>query len=296
MKKYDLIIVGGGASGMLCAIEAKKAGIDNVLLIEKDNELGGALSLGNYNISNKSEITGKKYKECIVQEFEKYNIETRFNTMVIKIEENNQVLCTSPTNGIEKISGEKIILANGAKEGSRKAVRMVGNRCAGIYTVGMAKKIFAMNMIPGKKVLIDGANTLYMIEKELKNSNVEVVGIISNEENINNYGLTENIYNNYEISHIEGKGRVEKVALEKDDETIFIQCDSIIFAKGQLSDGLVAMRSGIKLNPNTTGPEVDDKYMTSMENVYACGNGIYIHKYIEDIEEECSQLITKIYK
>lgn len=295
MEAYELIIVGGGAAGMLCAIEAKKSGIKNVLLIEKDNILGGALCLGNYNISNELKITGKFYRTYLIEEYERYNIETKLNTMVLKIEENNEVLCTNPANGIEKIKGKKIILANGAKEGSRKAVAMVGSRCAGIYTVGMAKKVFAMeNMVPGRKILIDGWNTLYMIEKELKRSNVEVVGIISDKEEINTYGLTENIYYNYEISNIEGTGRVEKAILSNDEEEIEVECDSILFAKQQLSDGLVAMRSGIKLNPDTTGPEVNDEYMTSKEKVYACGNGIYIHDYIEEIERESVLLIEEI--
>ena len=115
MQTYDLIIVGGGAAGMLCAIEAKKLAMNKVLLIEKDNELGGALSLGNYNISNELKITGKYYKKYLIEEFEKFDIETKLNTMVLKIEEDNSVLCTSPANGVEKIKGKKIILANGGK-------------------------------------------------------------------------------------------------------------------------------------------------------------------------------------
>ena len=294
MQTYDLIIVGGGAAGMLCAIEAKKLAMNKVLLIEKDNELGGALSLGNYNISNELKITGKYYKKYLIEEFEKFDIETKLNTMVLKIEEDNSVLCTSPASGVEKIKGKKIILANGAKEGSRKAVNMVGSRCSGIYTVGMAKKIFSMDMMPGRKILIDGSDTLYMIEKELKRSNIDVVGIISNSEDIETYDLTKDIYVNYEIKNIEGKGRVESVIIGKEDEEVQIECDTVLFARPQLSDGLVAMRSGIKLNPKTTGPQVNEDYMTSKENVYACGNGIYIHNYIEEIEKECSELIYKI--
>ena len=294
MQTYDLIIVGGGAAGMLCAIEAKKLAMNKVLLIEKDNELGGALSLGNYNISNELKITGKYYKKYLIEEFEKFDIETKLNTMVLKIEEDNSVLCTSPASGVEKIKGKKIILANGAKEGSRKAVNMVGSRCSGIYTVGMAKKIFSMDMIPGRKILIDGSDILYMIEKELKRSNIDVVGIISNSEDIETYDLTKDIYVNYEIKNIEGKGRVESVIIGKEDEEVQIECDTVLFARPQLSDGLVAMRSGIKLNPKTTGPQVNEDYMTSKENVYACGNGIYIHNYIEEIEKECSELIYKI--
>ena len=294
MKVYELIIVGGGAAGMLCAIEAKKSGIKNILLIEKDNLLGGALCLGNYNISNELKITGKFYRKYLIEEYERCGIETKLNTMVLKIEDNNEVLCTSPANGIEKIKGEKIILANGAKEGSRKAIAMVGSRCAGIYTIGMAKKIFSMDMIPGRKILINGCETLYMIEKELKRSSIDIVGIISDKKEVNTYELTDNIYYNYEIENIQGRGRVEKVILSNGNEEIEVDCDTILFAKPQLSDGLVAMRSGIKLNPDTTGPEVNEEYMTSREGVYACGNGIYVHDYIEEIERESTLLIEAI--
>lgn len=295
MDMYDLIIVGGGASGMLCAIEARKRDIKDILLIEKDNILGGALSSSDFNISNELKITGKSYRKYLVEEFEKCEVETKLNTMVLKIEDDNQILCTSPSNGIEKIKGKNIILANGAKEGSRKALDMLGDRCSGIYTVGMAKKIFAMeNMIPGRKILIDGSNTLYMIEKEIKKHNIDVVGIIAEDENTNTYGLTDNILSNYKITSIEGEGRLNKVVITKDEEEKVIECDTLLFARPMLSDGLVAMRSGIDLNPETTGPKVNDNFMTSKDGIYACGNGIYIHRYIEDIENECTRLIEGI--
>ncbi len=295
MGMYNLIIVGGGAAGMLCAIEARKRGIRDILLIEKDSILGGALSSSDFNISNELKITGKFYRKYLVEEFEKCEVDTKLNTMVLKIEDDNQVICTSPSNGIEKIKGKNIILANGAKEGSRKALDMLGDRCSGIYTVGMAKKIFAMeNMVPGRKILIDGSDILYMIEKEIKKHNIDVVGIISEDENINTYGLTDNILLNYKITSIEGEGRLNKIVITKDEESKVIECDTLLFARPMLSDGLVAMRSGIDLNPETTGPQVNENFMTSKYGVYACGNGIYIHKYIEDIENECTRLIEGI--
>ncbi len=289
MKEYNLIIVGGGAAGILCAIEANKQGMDNILLIEKDPVLGGALNLGNYNISRENTINGQEYKKSLMKCFDECKVDVKLNTMVLKIEENNEVLCTSSECGIEKIKGKNIILANGGKEGSRKAISMVGDRCSGILTVGMAKKIF--NMIPGKNILIDGFETLYMIQEQLKDKNINVVGIISENNDVKTYGLTDKIYKNYKIASIQGSGRVTSVTLEKDGKEEVIECDTLMFARPMLSDGLVAMRSNIKLNPTTTGPEVDDEFMTSRENIYACGNGIYIHKFIEDIEDECSKLI-----
>lgn len=295
MREYDLIIVGGGASGMLCAIEGSNHGIENILLIEKDPVLGGSLSLGNYNIGKDKFITGKEYKKELLEKINSLNIDIQLNTMVLKIENEREVLCTSAEKGIEKIKGKNIILANGAKDTGRKAVSMVGSRCSGVLTVGMAKKIFNMeNMIPGKNIFIAGNETLYMIEEELKNHNINIVGIISNGDNNETFGLTDTLYKGYEIIGIEGEGRLTGVVISNGEEQKTVSCDTLLFANPMLSDGLVAMRSDIKLNPNTTGPEVDSNFMTSKEKIFACGNGIYIHKSIEDIEEECKKVISII--
>lgn len=294
MREYDLIIIGGGATGILSSIYAKNNGIENILLIEKDPILGGSLNLGNYNISKNKNITGIEYKENIMTQFQKLDIDVKLETMVLKIENDRYVLCTSK-NGIEKIKGKNIILANGAKDTGRKAISMVGSRCSGILTVGMAKKIFNMkNIIPGKNVLIFGNHTLYMIEKELKQHKTNVVGIVKNSNNEETFKLTNNIYDDYNIATIKGDGRVEEVVLIKDGIQKNIKCDTLIFANPMLSDGVVAMRSGIKLNPKTTGPEVNSKYMTSKQNVFSCGNNIYVHEFIEDIENECKEVIKNI--
>ena len=121
MQTYDLIIVGGGAAGMLCAIEAKKLAMNKVLLIEKDNELGGALSLGNYNISRENAINGQEYKKTLMERFDKCSVDLKLNTMVLKIEENNEVLCTSSEFGIEKIKGKKIISYFSMNDEEKKA-------------------------------------------------------------------------------------------------------------------------------------------------------------------------------
>lgn len=298
MREYDLIIVGAGAAGILCAIEGSKKGIKNILLIEKDPIVGGALSIGDYNISKSRKIVGKEYKEELIKELDKRkNIEIKLDTMVLKIESDNEVICTSSKNGIEKIKAKNIILSNGAKEGSRKAISMVGDRCSGILTLGMAKKILNMNnIILGKNVLIYGNDTLYMLEHDLKKHNINVIGVITLGEDKNAFGVTNNIYDNYEIVSIKGDKRIESVLLSKGNNELKVDCDTLIFARPMLSDGLVAMRSNIKLNPITTGPYVNENFMTSRECIFACGNGIYIHDNIESIEQECKDVITNIIK
>ncbi|ELC8436742.1 NAD(P)/FAD-dependent oxidoreductase [Clostridium perfringens] len=295
MREYDLIIIGGGASGLLLAINGKKDGIKNILLVEKDPILGGALNSADYNISEKGNLTGIEYKENLLKEFNELNIDVKLNTMVLKIEDSNEILCTSSECGVEKIKGKNIIIANGGKEKSRNAVQIPGDRTAGVLTVGMAKKIFGIkNMVPGKNIFIVGDSTLYMIQEDLKKHNIKVSGIITDKNKNEVFDLSENLYPGYEIVSIHGEGRVSSVTIKNDDEKKNIKCDTVIFAYPMISDGLVALRSGLKLNPSTTGPAVDENLETSSKNIYACGNAIYIHKSIEEIEDECKKLIKTI--
>ena len=291
MREYDLIIIGGGAAGLLSAINGKKDGIKNILLVEKDPILGGALNSADYNISEKGNLTGIEYKESLLKEFNELNIDVKLNTMVLKIEDSNEILCTSSECGVEKIKGKNIIIANGGKEKSRNAVQIPGDRTAGVLTVGMAKKIFGIkNMVPGKNIFIVGDSTLYMIQEDLKKHNIKVSGIITDKNKNEVFDLSENLYPGYEIVSIHGEGRVSSVTIKNGDEKKNIKCDTVIFAYPMISDGLVALRSGLKLNPNTTGPAVDENLETSSKNIYACGNAIYIHKSIEEIEDEYKKL------
>lgn len=295
MREYDLIIIGGGAAGLLSAINGKKDGIKNILLVEKDPILGGALNSADYNISENGNLTGIEYKESLLKEFNELNIDLKLNTMVLKIEDSNEILCTSSECGVEKIKGKNIIIANGGKEKSRNAVQIPGDRTAGVLTVGMAKKIFGIkNMVPGKNVFIVGDNTLYMIREDLKKHNIKVSGIITDKNKNEVFDLSENLYSGYDIISIHGEGRVSSVTIKNGDEKKDIKCDTVIFAYPMISDGLVALRSGLKLNPSTTGPAVDENLETSSKNIYACGNAIYIHKSIEEIEDECKKLIKTI--
>jgi len=295
MREYDLIIIGGGASGLLSAINGKKDGIKNILLVEKDPILGGALNSADYNISEKGNLIGIEYKESLLKEFNELNIDVKLNTMVLKIEDSNEILCTSSEYGVEKIKGKNIIIANGGKEKSRNAVQIPGDRTAGVLTVGMAKKIFGIkNMVPGKNIFIVGDSTLYMIQEDLKKHNIKVSGIITDKNKNEVFDLSENLYPGYEIISIHGEGRVSSVTIKNGDEKKNIKCDTVIFAYPMISDGLVALRSGLKLNPSTTGPAVDENLETSSKNIYACGNAIYIHKSIEEIEDECKKLIKTI--
>lgn len=292
---YDLIIVGGGAAGMLCAINSKKANFEKVLLIEKDVVLGGALNLIDYNISERENLSGKTYKKELLNKYNELNISTYLNTLVLSINDCNNIVCVSPERGVEELKSKNIILANGAKEKARNFLSMVGDRCAGVITLRNAKKILDIdNMIPGKEIVLYGDKNLKLIKDDLKKKNLKIKAIVGTDLSKESKNICSNIYEGFEITKILGKNRVDSVILTKDNENLKINCDTVILAQDLLSDGLVSFRSNISLNPATTGPKVNDNLETSRKNIFACGDGIYIHNTIKELEDEVHKLILHI--
>lgn len=295
MKVYDLIIVGSGAAGLGCAIFAKDMGIENILLIEKDPILGGSLTIGDYSLSKSNSFTGKVYREKIVKEFNELGIETYLNTMVLKVIGDREVICTSKERGIEAIRGKAIILANGGKD-KGKSLNIVGDRCSGIFTIGMAEKILEMdNVSIGKDIIIYGNENIYKIFNKLKKKNINIKGIICDKISDEILNLSDNLYLNYKVTEIIGDGRVEKIKIEKQNEKRYIKCDTLILANEMVPDSIVGMRSGLKLNKDTNnGIEIDKNFMTSKEGIFACGNGVYIHSSLDGIISECKKTVESV--
>ncbi|MDQ0148246.1 FAD-dependent oxidoreductase [Eubacterium multiforme] len=295
MKCYDLVIIGGGVSGINCALFAKASGIKDILLIEKDDILMGSLIGSDYNISEGGMVTGAQYREKKINEFNGACIDTYLNTMVLKIDYDREIVCTSKKGGIEKIKAEAIIMATGGKEKGRDVLNVTGDRCSGIITVGMAEKILNMDgMVPGKDVVLYGVHNINKIYNKIKNKNINVKGAVCNKVSDEVLGLTKNLYLGYELQDIIGKDRIEMIKITKNGEEMLLKCDTLIIAKPMVSDGILAMRSGLELNPDTTGPLVDENFMTSKRGIFACGDGIYIHASVEEIVEEAKKVVENI--
>ena len=296
MKHYDLVIIGGGASGINCAIFAKLSGIDNVLVVEKEDSLGGALIKGDYNLSERSNFTGEVYRERKLGEYDNLNIDTYLKTTVLKIEDENIVLMTSKGRGIEKIKARAIIIANGGKEAGLNRLKVTGDRCSGILTIGMTEKILNMGLIPGKEVIIYGTDNLYKIFNKLKKNNINIKGIVCEKLSDQILGLSKNLYLGYELDEVIGKGRLEKIKISKNLNSEYVDCDTLILAKPMLCDGIIAIRSGLKINGDTMGIDVSECFMTSKEGIFACGNAIRIHNSMEELLEEARKTIENVRK
>lgn len=291
MKTYDLIIVGGGVAGMLCAINSNKNGVENILLIEKDPMLGGSLNLLSFPLKNKRLNNSTDYKNSLIEDISSRNIDIQLSTLVININEKGNLICVSPTGGLEELSAKYIVLANGSKEKGLNTLEIAGDRCSGVFSLKTAKKIFNMNnVVPGKNIVIYGNENLSFIKNELDSKRANVVALVATNIHSHDSELANNIYEGYKVISIIGKDRISSVIISDGTNEKEIPCDCLIFSQGLLSDGLVSFRSGITLDPSTTGPKVDSSFETSMKNVFACGDGIYIHNSSEDLEEESTKL------
>lgn len=296
MKHYDLVIIGGGASGLNSAIFAKNMGIENILLIEKDDILGGALTLGDYNLSERSYFTGESYRQKRIEEFKSLNIDTYLGTMVLRIDYDKIIVCTSKERGIEKIKAKAIIIATGGKETGLNNLKVTGDRVSGILTVGMTEKILNMGLIPGKKVVIFGTDNLYKICNKLKKNNVNIKGIICDKLSDDILALSKKLYLGYELKEVKGNGRLEKIKISKGNLCEYVDCDTLIIANPMICDPVLFMRSGIKLNLSTMGAEVSSTNMTSSNGIFALGYSVKIHKSMEEILEEVGKTVEAVSK
>lgn len=293
MITYDLIVIGAGPAGMLAAIHCKKAGMKNILVIEKNIKLGGLLLTSDYNVFEDRPITGQEYLKQLEKEYDDQNIETLLSTMVLNISEDGYVVCTSAERGIEEFKANKILIANGGKEKGRHALNMPGDRVAGLYSLGTAKQIaLDPTLSLGNSIVLFGTKHLDTIETVFLKRGYKISAVINPTGDSFDFAPADHsrCYDFYTISQILGDGRIEKLIIKNGLEVQEIACDTLIFADGWLSDGVVSMRSGLALNPETTGPKVTNDFETSRESIYASGNAIFIHESMEDLIEEAKRV------
>lgn len=285
MKKYDLIVIGGGISGLNCALNAYERGFENILVIEKDKNIGGTLK----DVDEYKEYIGK-----LVSNIECTNIQIQLDTQVISIDDENRVIATSMENGIQKLYSENIIICNGSKEKGKNAFNLNGDRCSGIYTVNMADKILDLDGIKlGNEVVICGGIGLNKIAKKLRDKNINVSAIVCLNLNDDVFDLTNHILFNYNIKAVKGNGRIEEVILDNGDYKK-LKCDTLIIAAGVVPDGIIGMRSNISLNKENGGISVNPVFKTSREGIYAIGDCVNINCDIEKTEKNTKTLIYNL--
>ena len=311
MKVYDIVIIGGGPAGMAAAVAAKKQGIERILILERDRELGGILNQCIHNgfglHTFQEELTGPEYADRFIGQVKLYNIEYKLNTMVIDVSRDKRVTAMNREEGMFEIQAKAIILAMGCRERSRGALNIPGYRPAGIYSAGTAQRLVNMEgFLPGREVVILGSGDIGLImarRMTLEGAKVKVVAELMPYSG----GLKRNIVqclDDYKIplklSHtvidIKGKERVEGVTLAEVDENRrpikgteeFYSCDTLLLSVGLIPENEISGAMGVELNPVTSGPKVNERLETSIEGVFACGNVLHVHDLVDFVSEEAA--------
>ena len=312
MREVQLAIIGGGPAGLAAAIAAKDAGLDDILIIERAEELGGILEQcihAGFGLHTfREELTGPEYAQRYVDKVHALGIETLLRTMVLDISPDKVLTITGRDTGLVHLRARAIVLAMGCRERPRGALNIPGTRPAGIFSAGTAQRLVNREgYLPGREVVILGSGDIGLImarRMTLEGAHVRAVAEVLPYSG----GLKRNIvqcledfniplYLSTTVVEIHGKERVESVVLAQVDDRRCpipgtereIPCDTLLLSVGLLPENELTQSAGIEMDPVTGGAKVGDDLATSLEGVFACGNVLHVHDLVDFVSEEAAR-------
>lgn len=306
---YDIVIVGGGPAGLAAAVSAKRNGIESILVLERDKELGGILNQCIHNgfglHTFKEELTGPEYAGRFIEQLEEEKIAYKLNTMVMDISGDKVVTAMNREDGMFEIQAKAVILAMGCRERSRGALNIPGYRPAGIYSAGTAQRLVNMEgYMPGREVVILGSGDIGLImarRMTLEGAKVKVVaellpysgGLKRNiVQCLDDFGIPLKL--SHTVVDIDGKERVEGITIAQVDENRrpipgteeHYTCDTLLLSCGLIPENEISSSLGVEMSLVTSGPLVNECLETNIEGVFACGNVLHVHDLVDFVSEE----------
>ncbi len=316
MKHHSIVIIGGGPAGLSAAVSAKKHGIDDILILERDDRLGGILNQCIHNgfglHSFKEELTGPEYAQRYISQVIEAGIPYKLGAMVTDISPEKEVVYVSAEEGVVHVKADAVILAMGCRERPRGALGLPGFRQAGVYTAGTAQRLINIEGYQvGKEVVILGSGDIGLImarrmiwEGAKVKTVVELMpysgGLKRNiVQCLDDFGIPLRL--SHTVTRIHGKERVSGVTISEvgpDRKPIpgteeYFSCDTLLLSCGLLPENELSKTAGVKINPVTGGAKVNDSLETSVPGIFSCGNVLHVHDLVDYVSEEAGRAGVK---
>ena len=312
MRHCQAVVIGGGCGGLAAAAKLKQEGLKDVVLIEKDAELGGVLNQCIHNgfglTTFKEQLSGPSFAERYEDQVVEAGVEVKLNTMVTHMSSDRIIEYVNQEEGYQKLQADIIILSVGCYERSRGALAISGERPTGVYTAGQAQRYLNIDgYMVGKSVFILGSGDIGLImARRMSLEGAKVLGVAelmpySNglprnmKQCLDDFGIP--LYLSHTVTNVYGEDRLEKIELAKVDENrnpipgseMYFDVDTLLLSVGLVPENSLAEEAGISMDMSTRGPIVDENYMTSVPGIFACGNGLHVHDLADFVTKQAGE-------